>query len=195
VAEEIFAVDVGSDVEGDEGSPLTFNGVMTDTGGFVPYLIEWDFGDGATAEGSLTAVHAYADNGVYTVTLTVTNSENQTVGDSLVVTVHNVAPTVTAVDDLTVIANNELAAVLATFTDPGWLDTHTAVIDWGDGTVTAGTVDQTAQTVSGSHTYHAQGVYTVTITVTDNDGGQGSDTLLVTVNPGFLYLPIILNNN
>jgi uncharacterized membrane protein/PKD repeat protein/uncharacterized protein YegL len=196
VAEEIFAVDVGSDVEGDEGSPLTFNGVMTDTGGYTPYVIEWDFGDGATAAGSLTAVHTYADNGVYTVTLTVTNSENQTVSDSLVVTVHNVAPTVTAVDDLTVIANNELAAVLATFTDPGWLDTHTAVIDWGDGTVTAGTVDPTAQTVSGIHTYTELGVYAVTITVTDNDGGVGQATLQILVEPESyrLYLPIVVNN-
>jgi PKD repeat protein/uncharacterized membrane protein len=181
VAEEIFAVDAGPDREADEGSPLTFSGVITDTAGHEPYTIEWEFGDGNTAAGSLTPSHTYADNGVYTVTLTVTNSENQVAADSLVVTVHNVAPTVTAVADQTITVNETLSGILATFTDPGVLDTHTAVIDWGDGTVTAGVVDQDAGTVSGAHTYTAVGVYMVTVTVTDNDGDAGSGSLQVTV--------------
>jgi uncharacterized membrane protein len=70
-------VDAGPDMDGDEGSPLAFNGIITDTAGAEPYTILWEFGDGNTAEGSLAPVHTYADNGVYTVTLTVTNSENQ----------------------------------------------------------------------------------------------------------------------
>jgi len=55
-------------------------------------------------------------------------------------------------------------------------DTHTAVIDWGDGTVTAGIVDQVAGSVSGAHTYQTLGLY------------------LVTVTPYQLYLPVSLNN-
>jgi uncharacterized membrane protein/uncharacterized protein YegL len=191
----IFVVDAGPDQEGNEGSPLAFGGVITDTGGSGPYTIVWDFGDGSTAEGSLTPIHAYADNGVYTVTLTVTNAGNQVASDSLVVTIHNVAPLVTTVGDQTIGVDEPLSGVLATFTDPGWLDTHTAVIDWGDGTVTAGIVDQENGTVTGSHSYEVKGDYLVTITVTDNDGGQGSDTLLVTVTPSLIYIPIIIRNN
>ncbi|MFO7538925.1 MAG: PKD domain-containing protein [Chloroflexota bacterium] len=193
VAEELFAVDAGLDREGNEGSQIAFSGVITDTGSSDPYLIEWNFGDGSTAEGSLTPSHAYADNGIYTVTLTVTNSESQVASDTLLVTVHNVAPTVTAAVDQHVGIGETVSAILATFSDPGWLDTHTAVIDWGDGTVTAGVVDQTAQTVSGAHTYTATGVYTVTIMVTDNDGDQGSDTLQITVGPYQLYLPLMIS--
>jgi PKD repeat protein len=60
----------------------------------------------------------------------------------------------------------------APVSDPGSADTHTAVWDWGDGTTSAGTI--TAGTVGGSHTFAAPGVYTVKLTVTDDDGGAGS---------------------
>ena len=55
----------------------------------------------------------------------------------------------------------------ASFTDPDPNDSHTAVWDWGDTTASSGVVDQTADTVSGSHTYSVAGVYTVTLIVTD----------------------------
>jgi PKD repeat protein len=100
------------------------------------------------------------------------------------VTVHNVPPTVTAVADQSIDISEMWSGILATFTDPGVLDTHTAVIDWGDGNVTSGSVDQAAGSVSGSHSYQAAGVYTVNVTVTDNDGDAGSDSLTVTVLPG-----------
>jgi uncharacterized membrane protein len=174
-------VDAGPDQEGFEGSPLSFSGLITDTNDSGPYTIVWDFGDGNTAVGSLTPTHTYADNATYTVTLMVTTGDDQVVSDSLTVVIHNVAPTVTAIGDQTLEVGETLSGTLATFTDPGWLDTHTAVIDWGDGTVTAGVVDQDNGSVSGAHAYGAEGVYLVTITVTDNDGDAGADTFTVTV--------------
>lgn len=65
-------------------------------------------------------------------------------------------------------------AVSAGFTDPGVLDTHTAIWDWGDSGTSAGTVIETngSGTVSGSHAYATPGVYTVRLTVTDKDGGS-----------------------
>jgi hypothetical protein len=96
------------------------------------------------------------------------------------VAVDNVAPTVNAGPDQTVFIEYPVS-VSATFSDPGSADTHTATIDWGDGTVEPGTVDETAGTVSGSHTYLDDGIYTVTVTVTDDDGAWGDDTFTVTV--------------
>jgi parallel beta-helix repeat protein len=73
----------------------------------------------------------------------------------------------------------ELMTLSGTFTDPNEGDTHSATWDWGDGSDSSGTVSD--GTVTGSHTYNHQGVYTVTMTVTDNRGSVGTDTMKVTV--------------
>ncbi len=63
----------------------------------------------------------------------------------------------------------------ADFTDPGIADTHTADWDWGDSTTTAGTVSETggSGSVADTHTYSEPGIYTIVLTVTDDDGGTG----------------------
>ncbi|WP_137846351.1 M23 family metallopeptidase [Microbacterium sp. 2FI] len=98
--------------------------------------------------------------------------------DTAVVTVLNVAPTVTAVGDS--IDEAGTATVSATFTDPGTLDTHTATIDWADGTpaepVTIGELEAGVD-----HVYGDNGDFDVVVTVTDDDGGSGDDTAVVSV--------------
>ncbi|MBI2170487.1 MAG: PKD domain-containing protein [Chloroflexi bacterium] len=72
---------------------------------------------------------------------------------------------------------------VAIFTYPNTGDTHTAVIDWGDGTVQPGIVRESGGygVVSGDHAYSFDGHYTVTITVTDNHGAAGVDTQSIIV--------------
>jgi PKD repeat protein len=62
------------------------------------------------------------------------------------------------------------------FTDPDDGDTHTATWDWGDGTTSAGTIDQTADTVTDFHEYAIPGVYTITLTVIDLAGESDTAT-------------------
>jgi uncharacterized delta-60 repeat protein len=70
---------------------------------------------------------------------------------------------------------NATVSASAPFTDSDVADTHTAVWNWGDGGASSGTVTETcgSGSVSGSHTYTTAGVYTITLTVTDNHGATG----------------------
>ena len=185
------AVDAGPDQTITEGETVTVTASFTDPGLLDTHTAVIDWGDGTITNGNVdqeagsgmvTGSHIYPDNGVFTVTVTVTDKDGGVGNDTLLATVLNAPPVVDAGPDQT-ITEGGTVTVTASFTDPGLLDTHTAVIDWGDGTITNGNVDQEAGSgmVTGSHIYPDNGVFTVTVTVTDKDGGVGSDTLLTTV--------------
>jgi PKD repeat protein len=172
-------VSAGPDQAVIEGSTVSFSGSFTDAGLDDTHVIHWDFGDGAVSDGSLTPAHVYADNGSYTVTLTVADNDGGTGTDTLVVTVSNAAPVVDAGANQTAVEGGTVS-LAATFTDAGSGDNHLATINWGDGSSGAGTV--VGGTVTGSHAYADNGVYSVTVTVTDSNAGAGSDTMTVTVS-------------
>lgn len=74
--------------------------------------------------------------------------------------------------------------------------TDTFVIDWGDGTSSTGTVDAStdpntpyAFSVQGSHMYEEEGPFTITVTVTNHNGGTatGSSTSPATINEGGVF--------
>jgi len=167
------SVNAGGDQTVDEGDTVSFSGSFTDPGADT-HTIEWDFGDGSpVVSGSLNPIHVYADNGVYSVMLTVTDDDGGVGQDTMVVTVNNVSPSVDAGPDQTM-NEGDAASLSGDFTDPGY-DTHTIEWDFGDGSpVVSGTLSPT-------HVYVDDGVYTATLTVTDDDGGVGVDTLTITV--------------
>jgi PKD repeat protein len=134
-----------------------------------------DYGDGSGAQPlvlrdkTFNLSHTYADNGVYTVTVTVTDNGGGVDSCTLTVTVNNVAPAVDAGEDQTT-DEGSTVSFSGTFFDPG-ADTHTIQWDFGDSSTASGTLTPT-------HVYADNGVYTVTMTVTDDDGGVGTDRLL-----------------
>ncbi|MBL3599332.1 MAG: PKD domain-containing protein, partial [gamma proteobacterium endosymbiont of Lamellibrachia anaximandri] len=176
----------GPDQTINEGDTVSFSGSFSDPGSVDTHTVEWNFGDGSvTVSGSLTPGHTYADNGVYTVTLTVTDKDGGVGTDTLTVTVGNVAPVVAVPAGQTITEGDTVTLPDATFNDAGTGDTHTATVDWGDGTVETATITQGAgggSVALGSHAYAEDGSYTVTVTVTDDDGAVGSNSLSVTVN-------------
>jgi PKD repeat protein len=180
------------------------DGTSTDAGNATVDLV------GSPSEltaGSFDGSHTYADNGVYTVTVKVLDDDGGSDQKTFQVTVQNVAPSLTAAANQTVNEGSLLSLTnIGAFTDPGFdnplnagkasnggdtAETFTFTINWGDGTATdAGnaTVDVfgspgvlTAGSFDGSHTYADNGVYTVTVTVLDDDSGQAQKTFTVTV--------------
>ncbi|TEB06189.1 PKD domain protein [Pelotomaculum schinkii] len=176
---------------GNEGSAITFSGSGADADN-DQLTYSWDFGDGLSTpfSSSATALHTYTDNGNFTATLTVKDSYGGIGTANVTVTVNTVAPTIESALLAPVQVKTAITAI-ASFSDPGTLDTHTAVWDWGDGTTSPATVTETngSGSVNGSHTYTSAGVYTVTLTVTDKDGGTGTSTSVSVVydpNGGFV---------
>ncbi len=168
--------DAGGPYSGVEGGSVGLDGTGSSPsgGGTLSYL--WDASplslDDPTSA-TPTADLAGTDDGTVTVTLTVTEDgqSDQASADLTITNADPVAGTITAPVDPVELGTLVTASV--GFTDPGILDTHTAQWDWGDGSTSAGTVVETggSGTVTGDHTYTEPGVYTVTVTVTDDDGG------------------------
>lgn len=190
----------GADALADEGAMVTFDGSASSDPDGDTLTYQWDFGDGHTATGE-KPTHTYADNGTYTVTLIVDDGYAGAARDTATVTVANVAPSVAAGSDLTVVEGTSFTLTPVTFSDPGFdcptcdpatVETFTATIDWGEGTTEATQLTSTTGSagvsttgsVSGGHTYGDDGSYTVTVTVCDDDnaaGTCGANTLTVTV--------------
>ena len=80
----------------------------------------------------------------------------------------------------------------APFTDVGVQDAHTGTINWGDGTSSASITEIGGSgTASGSHSYAGAGVYTVSMTVRDDDTGVSNQSIFQYVvvydpNAGFV---------
>ncbi|MFM8289704.1 MAG: beta strand repeat-containing protein, partial [Planctomycetaceae bacterium] len=189
-----LVLEAGSDQRLEEGSPLgCSSGSYLSTAPVEQLSLTIDWGDdtsepgilvpnSGTSGGTIANTHRYADNGTYTVTLTLTDGIT-TVTDSFMVTVTNADPAAGTLSGRTAAVRGQVLPFSLPFTDAGVADTHTATINWGDGTTSDGTVTggSGAGVVAGSHMYTATGTYTVVVTVTDDDGGTVSKSTTVTV--------------
>jgi Ca2+-binding RTX toxin-like protein len=121
----------------------------------------------------------------YTINLTVSDDDSGSNPGSTSVTVNNVAPVITSTDNSASsqekAEEGEPVIISGAFTDVGTLDTHEVTYDWGDGTIEPATLNQGSGsgTFTADHAYAAGGIFTVTITVTDDD--TQSDTAVETV--------------
>ncbi|MEA1952641.1 MAG: PKD domain-containing protein [Planctomycetota bacterium] len=184
-----------------EGSTVTVSGSFINDP--QAHTLDIDWGDTTSTTATLAqgvfafdVDHVYADDAVYTIIVTVTDSQTpaNVLADSTTHTVNNEAPVVTPAADQSINEGDTLSIDVASFIDPGTLDTHTATIDWNDGSpVESGAVAEVpfgppgslmgmSGTVSGSHTYADNGTYTVTVTVFDDDGSSDVETFQVQVD-------------
>ncbi len=152
-----------------------------DPGLLDTHTFTWDFGDGSPPQtgtniGHLSAAHTYGDNGEYWATLTVEDDDGGIADSRVLTVVFNVDPVV-SIDQVTphdtVFVGDEVE-FFGSFTDPGFLDTHTIEWDFGDDTQDSGSLIT-------AHAYQSSGLFTATLTVEDDDGGIGVDTVSVEV--------------
>jgi PKD repeat protein len=177
-------------IEVDEATAVAFKDISGTTGQMMTW--DWDFGDGGV-DSAQHPLYQYGDDGIYTVSLTVTDShgDSSTVAGTDLVTIVNADPAIPPLPDQ-VADEGQVFELNVPFTDGGVLDTHTALIDWGDGESGAALVDETggAGNISGSHIYQNSGDYSVTVTVTDDDGGTAVSSLNVEVVCSGLPAPL-----
>ncbi len=174
---------------GNEGALLSFSASGStdpDVGDVLSY--SWTFGDGTTGTG-VSPSHAFPDNGTFAVTVTVTDSHGVTDTASMNVVVANVAPSIasfTAAASPASVGSTVTATV--NFTDPGAGDTHSAVINWGDGTTSTVSASSATQATA-THVYANAGFYALGATLTDDDlASASSSTSLVVYNAAAGYL-------
>jgi PKD repeat protein len=144
-------------------------------GAIVDY--RWTFGDGSTAHGPVVS-HTFADPQTYGVTLTVTNDRGGSGSLTQAVTVGaGEAPTADFVFSPTAPLVGQLVQFNASASRAAPGRTIVEYIwNWGDGEVDEGMLDE--------HDYFEAGVYTVTLTVVDDVGQQGTVAKTVTVGSG-----------
>jgi PKD repeat protein len=154
---------------------LTFDASSSSDPNGDPLTYAWAFSDGGAANGT-TTTHAFSAEGIYSVTLTVsdnqggTDSATQTVTISLAANQAPVAlltgPTVGTVGQVLTFHNNGSS-------DPDG-DPLTYAWTFSDGGAANGP--------STTHAFSAEGSYTATLTVSDNRGGIASASLTVTIS-------------
>jgi len=172
-----------------EGAPTSFNlGSFSDAGPDSPWAIDVNWGDGAAHMSATAATsgtlalqpHTYADNGLYTVTVKVTDKDLAAATQTFTVTVVNIAPTASFVAPTTVSAGSSFSVSLATPTDPSSVDTaagFTYAFDCGAG----GGFTSFSSAASVICTTNASGTRTVNGRVRDKDGAFTEYTAAVNV--------------
>jgi hypothetical protein len=186
----------------DENGVATVSGTITDPGTLDTFSVVIDWGEGTPESFSYPAgsttfseTHTYLDDNptstlydIYTIGVTVTDDDGGVGTAGTTVTVNNVNPeiptgSISQPNPQFILPQIHTVEFTGSFTDVGTEDTHTAIWDWGDSTSEAATVIESGGSgmATGSHIYMLPGIYTVTLTVTDDDGGYVTDTMVVEV--------------
>lgn len=197
-------VEAGPDITVKEGETFSLTGHFEDKEWVDRHEAVWDFGDNTlpvkgvvsetnnppSAKGTVSASHAYCNNGDYTAKLRVQDDDGGIGEDTLRVHVENVPPAVT-VDPIFFAYPCVPVTLVARFVDPGWCDRHTATWKFGDGDFAFEAVPATVREVNkppigygiaaATHTYRALATHVTECIVTDSDGASGGAQLIVAV--------------
>ncbi len=171
-------------------------------------IIQWGDSANSTSAGTLTLIgpgkfavsaqFTYPEEGQYTYTITIQSagSTGPAITSFNTVTVNDAPVTVTPVAQVA-LAGQTISGTLATFVDSNLqapLGDFSAIINWGDGTQTLGTITKppggTGFVVSANaannntHAYAQAGVFPLSVTVNDVGGSIDTEATTATITEG-----------
>jgi hypothetical protein len=190
-----------------ENDSILLTGTFRDPGALDSHNVTINWGDGsaptsiALAAGVLTfsAPHQFLDDAPSgtavdpdTITVVVVDKDGGSGGGNTALQISNVSPIITSIaGPVGPLALASAAPLTVDFTDVGSQDTHSCTITWDDGQTTTVAAPAAGNgSCSMDHTYSAAGVYTVGISVLDDDTGTATQTYQFIVvydpNAGFV---------
>lgn len=172
--------DANGPYTGEEDSGLIFDGSGSIDPNGDPLTYMWNFGDGSTGAG-VRPTHAYTAGGEYPVTLVVNDGTINSTPSITTAIIAEVNDPPVADAGLDQIASLNKAV---TFNGSGSYDIDDGIVayDWNFGDQTTGFG------VTATHTYSVPGVYTITLTVTDNGGLNDTDTAIATITEELAFV-------
>ncbi|NOY99459.1 MAG: beta-propeller fold lactonase family protein, partial [Chloroflexi bacterium] len=224
VVPSVAGMDVSTNPIGETGMIL-FSGGILDPGILDSHTLFVDWGDGTTSANvavdkksrAFFATHRYLDDNPtatpmddYRIAVTVYDNDKSSSDADMVVTVENMDP---AAIDLSLgspqITGLGFVTLTGSIIDVSKADTHAVDIDWGDGTTSAALVDGATNEFFATHQYSdyryvhgRRGGYLITVTVTDDDSGDGISTITVPVDYktkkyrcNVLVIPVVSRQN
>lgn len=188
-----IAVTANGPYSGNAGQAVTFHGFAYPTNATLTInSYTWNFGDGSSGSGQDTT-HTYASNGSFTVTLTVTDTGNESATTSTTANIGGTGTTggTTITGSGTVSANGITATITAptsgsagsalTFSATATTSNPGATISSYNWTFSDG---GTASGQSVTHTFSGNGNFTANLTVFDSTGHVANATATVSVAGG-----------
>jgi murein DD-endopeptidase MepM/ murein hydrolase activator NlpD len=185
-----------------ENSVGTLTGTLSDAGRLDTFSLVLNWGDASTPQtftnlpsGAFTYTHQYlaslpsgtASN--MSAILTVTDDDGGVTTATAVETIINLPPTISG-QGFVVSAINEgsVATLTATLSDPGTSSALTLVVNWADGSAPQTFSSLSPGAFTATHPYLDNiptgpvSIFPVSLSLTDNDGGQTSAVAIETVN-------------
>jgi predicted GH43/DUF377 family glycosyl hydrolase len=167
-----------------EGSPVKMEADSRTFDYLLTFQYQWDIDNDGNFDTpwSTSPVFNYTwhDDYIGTVAVQMKDNFGRNVKNFASIMINNVAPNVNAGPDQT-ITEGETASFIGAFSDPGKLDTHSILWNFGEG-------NTNTVSLNTSNQYPQPGLFDVILSVRDDNGGIGVDNLTLTV---LNILPIV----
>jgi hypothetical protein len=190
----------GTTVKGTEGASLTGPvATFSDANSFAvasDFTATINWGDGISTTGTVasdgsggfvvTGSHTYAEDGNYSLMVTISDKGGAGTSASSSAQVADAALTAMG-SPVSAVEGSAFSGVVATFTDAdpnGTASDFSAVITWGDGHTSNGTITSNSNggfSVSGVNTYAEEGPYTIGVQIKDAGGSSTNSSSTATV--------------